>query len=513
MTHYILAHDLGTSGDKATLFTEQGELVTSETYPYDTRFFNGNWAEQRPSDWWDAVCATTRRILQQIDRRQVAAVSFSGQMMGCVCVDARGNALCNAIIWADQRAVEETAFIREHIEAERFYQITGHRISPSYSAEKLMWVRNNEPDIFSKTHKLLNAKDYIIYKLTGKFVTEYSDASGTHLLDLSNLCWSQEILDLVGFDENILPDLVPSTHVAGGITREAAEKTGLLAGTPVVMGGGDGLCAGVGAGCVKEGMAYTYVGSSSWISLCTSAPVFDEQQRTFNWPHIVPGMYSPCGTMQAAGASFSWLQKELALHETISARQLKENVYDHINNLIQGAPVGSNGLLFLPYLLGERSPWWNAEARGALIGLKMEHTRADVFRAVLEGITLNLGLIADIFKEHADINEMVVIGGGAQSHIWRQLMADIYERPVLKPNLLEEATSMGAAITGGVGVGLFDSFDVVDRFITIEENTAPTPDHFTVYRQYRALLQQSYKALVDVYTSLQALPRTGMRGF
>ena len=153
MTQYILAHDLGTSGDKATLFTEQGELVTSEVYPYDTRFFNGTWAEQKPSDWWDAVCATTRRILQSVDRSQVAAVSFSGQMMGCVCVDAEGNALRNALIWADQRAVEETAFIREHMEAGLFYQITGHRISPSYSAEKLMWVRNHEPDIFYNTHK------------------------------------------------------------------------------------------------------------------------------------------------------------------------------------------------------------------------------------------------------------------------------------------------------------------------------------------------------------------------
>ena len=513
MTQYILAHDLGTSGDKATLFTEEGALVTSETYPYDTRFFNGNWAEQKPSDWWDAVCATTRRILQHVDRRQVAVVSFSGQMMGCVCVDAGGNPLRNAIIWADQRAVEETSFIRENIDADRFYKITGHRISPSYSAEKLMWVRSHEPKIFANTHKLLNAKDFIIHKLTGRFVTEYSDASGTHLLDLSNLCWSQEILDLVGFEENVLPELVPSTHIAGGITQQAAEKTGLVAGTPVVMGGGDGLCAGVGAGCVKEGMAYTYVGSSSWISLCTSAPVFDKEQRTFNWPHIVPGMYSPCGTMQAAGASFSWLQKELALHETITARQLNENVYDHINNVIQGAPVGSNGLLFLPYLLGERSPWWNADARGALIGLKMEHTRADVFRSVLEGITLNLGLIADIFKEHAKIDEMVVIGGGAQSRLWRQLMADIYEMPVLKPNLLEEATSMGAAITGGVGVGLFDSFDVVDRFLTIDEHTQPISEYFEIYRRYRLLLQQSYRALVGVYASLQALPKTGMRGF
>ena len=502
MTQYLLAHDLGTSGNKATLFTTDGKLVKSQVFSYGTHFFNGTWAEQNPLDWWEAICATSKAIVNGIDPRQIVAISFSGQMMGCVCVDRHGNPIRDAIIWADQRAVEETAAIRAKVDNERFYQITGHRLSPNYSVEKLMWVRSHEPENFKQVYKVLNAKDYIIYRLTGKFITEFSDASGTHLLDLQELTWSDELLLAAEIDDALLPELVTSTHIAGGVTGEAASLTGLAQGTPVVMGGGDGLCAGVGASCVKEGMAYTYVGSSSWMSLCTTKPVFDTQQRTFNWPHIVPGMYSPCGTMQAAGASFSWLQRELAVYETQTAKETGTSPYDAINALIETSPVGANGLIFLPYLLGERSPWWNADARGAYVGLKMEHTRADMFRATLEGITMHLGLICDIFKQYADLSEVVMIGGGAQSAIWRQMMADIYEMPVLKPNLLEEATSMGAAVTGGVGVGVFDDFSVVNQFLSIDGKTQPIGGNGTIYRSKKELFQQAYHGLVDVFSSL-----------
>lgn len=502
MTQFLLAHDLGTSGNKATLFTADGKMVKSQVYSYGTHFFNGTWAEQNPLDWWEAICVTSKAITEGIDPKQIAAISFSGQMMGCVCLDAHGNPIRDAIIWADQRALEETDAIRAKINDERFYKITGHRLSPNYSVEKLMWVRNHEPENYKQVYKVLNAKDYIVYKLTGKYMTEYSDASGTHLVDLLALDWSPEILDVVEVDESLLPELVASTHIAGGVTKAASVLTGLAEGTPVVMGGGDGLCAGVGSSCVKEGMAYNYVGSSSWISLCQSEPVFDTQQRTFNWPHIVPGMYSPCGTMQAAGASFSWLQRELARHETETAKLEGGNPYEKINDLITQSPIGANGLVFLPYLLGERTPWWNSDARGAYVGLKMEHTRADVFRATLEGITMNLGLICDIFKEYASFNEMVTIGGGAQSAIWRQMMADIYEMPVLKPNLLEEATSMGAAVTGGVGVGLFDSFDVVSNFLKIEDTIMPIEENSKAYRSNRKTLETIYNQLVGVFDLL-----------
>jgi len=352
---------------------------------------------------------------------------------------------------------------------------------------------------------MLQAKDYIIYKLTGNFVTDYSDASGSHLFDLSTLQWSDQIIGISGIDREKLPELYPSTTVAGEVTAVAAKASGLAVGTPVVCGGGDGLCASVGAGCVKEGIAYNYIGSSSWIAIDTPRPVYDLQMRTFTFAHIVPGMYSPTGTMQAAGASYQWLRNELAGLETLEAEKQAVSTYEVMNQLVQTSPVGAKGLLYLPYLLGERSPRWNPNARGAFIGLKMEHTRADLFRAVLEGITLNLNIILDVFKEHVGIDEMILIGGGAKGEVWRQMMADIYQLPVVKPNLLEEATAMGAAITGGVGIGLFDRFDVIDQFLEMESRQFPITENVKAYERVKPIFEQAYQQLVGVFDSLSEL--------
>lgn len=502
MTTYLLAHDLGTSGNKATLFTSEGTLVKSCVHSYPTDYFNNNWAEQDADHWWRAICDSTREILTGIDAESVAVVSFSGQMMGCLCVDREGKPLRKSIIWADMRAERQANQIREGMDEQDFYRITGHKISPSYSIEKLMWIRDNEPEIYARTYKMLQAKEYILFKLTGAFVTEYTDACGTNVFDLNTLDWSEKLISLTGIDGDKLPDAHPSTHIAGDVHAVAAEATGLVKGTPVVCGGGDGICAAVGAGCIKPGTAFNYIGSSSWISSTTEAPIYDDGLRTFNWPHIVPGYYSPCGAMQSAGGSFSWLKNEIAKFETVEGEKQDVSPFELINEVITQSPAGANGLIYLPYLLGERSPRWNPNARGAFIGIKMEHQRADVFRSVLEGVTFNLGLILDIFKQHVEIPEMVLIGGGAQGALWRQIMADIYELPVLKPNYLEEATSMGAAITGGVGVGVFPNFDVVDRFIEIETRQTPIEENSAVYAKIKPIFDASYHALVGVYEQM-----------
>lgn len=426
MPKYLLAHDLGTSGNKATLYTTDGELVKSVVASYSTKYFNNNWAEQDAEDWWRAVCDSTKAILRGLNNRDVAAVSFSGQMMGCLCVDRQGVPLRKAIIWADQRATQEADALLAQIEQPAFYRITGHRLSPSYSLAKLLWIKKNEPDVYRQTYKMLHAKDYIVFKLTGRFMTDFSDASGTNLFDLNTFQWSEELLTFSGIEHEKLPELCPSTTIAGEIDAKTAELTGLAIGTPVVMGGGDGMCAAVGAGCIKEGVAYNYLGSSSWIALTTRQPIYDPEMRTFNWAHIVPGYVSPCGTMQAAGSSYHWLKTQLCQMETELAKQQGVSPYELINRLLEQSPPGAKGLIYLPYLLGERSPRWNPDAKGAFIGLKMEHINADVYRAVLEGITLNLTLILNVFKQFADIREMIVIGGGAQGEVWRQIMADAY---------------------------------------------------------------------------------------
>ncbi|WP_094551912.1 xylulokinase [Petroclostridium xylanilyticum] len=505
MAKYLLAHDLGTSGNKATLYTTDGDLVKSKVYSYDTNYFNNNWVEQEPEDWWSAVCSTTKEILKDIDKNDVVAVSFSGQMMGCLCVDKNGVPLRKSIIWADQRAAKEADFIRDKISEDKFYKITGHRISPSYSLEKLLWVKNNEPEIYRNTYKILNSKDYIIFKLTGEFVTDYSDATGTCILDLNTLKWSEEIISITGIDGDKLPALKESTYVVGGVTEESARQTGLAAGTPVVCGGGDGVCAAVGSGCIKEGTAFSYVGSSSWIALTTQKPVYDDQMRTFNWAHIIPGYVAPCGTMQSAGGSYNWLKNEICKIETKEAQEKGISPYQIIDEEIAKSPAGANGLIYLPYLLGERSPRWNPNARGAFIGLKMEHKRNDILRSVLEGVALNLNIILEVFKQYADIKEMIVIGGGAKGKVWRQIMADVYNLKILKPNYLEEATSMGAAVTGGVGVGVFKDFEVINKFIKVESVQEPIESNSKKYKEIMPIFDECYHSLEKVYESLAKL--------
>ena len=507
MPTYIVAHDLGTSGDKATLYSDQGELIKSAVLGYDTHYFNGNWAEQNPHAWWKAFCLATREIIANIDVGDISVISFSGQMMGCVCVDEKGEVLRDAIIWADQRSVAEMETLRDRIDDDTFYRITGHRPSPAYSLEKLMWVQRNEPEIYAKTNKVLHAKDYIINKLTGEFITEYSDASGTHAFDLSGKAWSEKIISEAGIDIDKFPRVEPSTHVAGGITRQAAKETGLAPDTPVVCGSGDGIAAAVGSGCVLDGDAHCYVGSSAWLGLTTREAIYDEEQRTINWAHAVPGKISPCGPMQAAGGSFSWMQRELCVSETNEAAERGESPFLPINARIAESPPGANGLLFLPYLLGERSPRWNPDARGAFIGLSLEHKRADVMRSVIEGVALNLRLILDIFRRKTEINRIVVLGGGVQGDIERQIIADVFGVEIQWPNYLEEATSMGAAVIGGVGAGVLHDFSDINRFITIEAVQRPTPKHVEVYQRMLPLVDACYNALAPVFSEIKTLCR------
>ncbi|WP_316569175.1 xylulokinase [Neobacillus sp. YIM B06451] len=501
---YILAHDLGTSGNKATLFSENGKLIGSYVASYPTNYFNGTYAEQDAEDWWNAVCTTSRNLINslEIDPEDIAVVSFSGQMMGCLCVDIDGNPLRKAIIWADQRAQKQVAQIEEHISQKDFYHIVGHRNTASYGIQKLMWVRDNEPDIYEQTYKTLNAKDFIVARLTGKFYTDYSDGNSNGCFDLVNLKWSDEIISYAGIDPDKLPELKPSTFVAGGVTKKAAEATGLAEGTPVVIGGGDGVTASVGAGSISPGKTYCSLGTSAWITTASEKPIFDEELRTVTWAHVVPGLYAPNGTMQTAGGAYSWVKNTICQAEIQQAEQTGTSPYDYMNAQIEQSPIGSNGVIFLPYMLGERAPRWDVHAKGSFIGLKPENTKGDMLRSVLEGVTMNLSIILDILRTQVDIDELMVIGGGAKGEIWRQIMADIYNAKVLVPNVLEEAGSMGAAVTGGVGVGLYKDFDVIDQFIQVNSVQTPNPEAVLAYGPVKELFDSCYYGLKDVFVKM-----------
>lgn len=502
---FVLAHDLGTTGDKASLYDHEGQAVASAFHGYTTLYPQPGWVEQEPETWWQAVCAATRQLIQttRVDPGAIACISFSGQMMGCVPVDRQVRPLRSAIIWADQRSVGEARRIIENAGWEEAYRITGHRASPSYSGAKILWVRAHQPEIFSATYKFLQPKDFIVARLTGRFVTDYSDASGTNLYDLASGNWSAPMLAAADLDPAVLPELHASTAVVGEVLPDAAAATGLSPGTPVVIGGGDGACAAVGAGVVREGSAYNYLGSSSWIAMATRAPILDPAMRTFTFAHVVPGMFMPCGTMQAAGASYQWLRDTLCLVEKEAAAGLGLSPYELMNLQAEASPPGAKGLLFLPYLIGERSPRWDPAARGAYLGLTVQHSRADLVRATLEGVSLNLRAILEAFLEQgARVEAMRVIGGGARGRVWRQILADIFGIPVQRPALLEEATSLGAALAGGIGVGLYQDFSLAEALTPVVETALPNPANKALYDRLYQLFNRSYEALAPLYAAM-----------
>jgi xylulokinase len=503
MPSLILAHDLGTTGNKATLYDAEGRLVASAFSPYETQHQGQNRVEQDPHDWWEAVVASTRLLLTGASADDIACVSFSAQMMGCVAVDGRGEVLRPAIIWADQRAQAQAEALAERVGPERVYAITGHRLGPSYSIEKVMWVRDEEPDVFARAACFLQAKDYVVLRLTGAQATDYSDASGSNAFDLRAREWSAEILDAAGIDAALLAKPHPSTDVVGEVLPGPAEECGLRPGTPVVIGGGDGSCAAVGAGSVREGMAYNYVGSSSWIALATREPFLHPGQRTVTFSHLVPDLYMPAGTTQAAGACYQWFRNVLCSEEMRAAAAEGIEVYDFLNALAATVAPGCEGLIFLPYLMGERSPHWNPHARGAFIGLTPSHTKAHLCRAVLEGVALNLRLVLDLFREQgASIDSMRVIGGGAKGEVWRQIMADAYGVPVLRPAHLEEATSLGAAVAGGVGVGLFRDFTIAEQIARITARHEPDAAAGAVHDRLLPAFRSAYEGLVETFEKL-----------
>lgn len=500
MTRYILAHDVGTTGNKATLYDEDGVLVGSVLATYPTTYRHPGWAEQDPRDWWQAFCGSTAQLLQEngVNAGEIACVVFSGQMMGVVAVDARGNALRDALIWADYRSQAEIDEVAARIDPHRVYAITGHRLSPSYSGGKMIWLKKHEPETYERTFRFLQAKDYLACRLTGAFCTDPSDASSTNLFDLEGGRWSDELAAAFEIPLELLPEVRLSTDVVGEVQPAAAREAGLQPETPVVIGGGDGACAATGAGVIREGLAYNYIGSSSWIGVATSKPILDPEMRTFTWAHLIPGMFTPTGTMQAAGNSYQWARDQFARMEQIVADRLGISTYELMNEEALTSPPGARGLLFLPYLLGERSPRWNPQARGAFVGLTIRHTPADLFRAVLEGITFNLRVILEAFlRQGAPITALRVIGGGAQGAAWNTIMADIFGIPVQRLSLLEEATSMGAAVAGGVGIGMWKEFSQVDRMVSIASECRPN-------MQYRQVYGELYDLFNDIYTALDS---------
>lgn len=488
----IIAHDLGTTGDKASLHDARGRLVAAVTVTYDTRYGTGGVVEQDPHDWWRAVGEATRRLLAETGTSPsaVRVVGLSGQMMGAVLLDAAYEPVRPALIWADTRSGEQCERVAAAVGDDRAYALTGHRLNPTYSLHKVAWVREHEPEVFARIAHVCLAKDFVVQRLTGRLVTDPSDASGTNAYDQTAGVWSAELLAAAGLDPALLPEIVPSTSIVGTVTAAAAAVTGLRPGTPVVAGGGDGPIAAVGAGVVSPADgAYVYLGSSSWISLASEAPLLDPGKRTMTFDHVVPGLYVPTATMQAGGGSLAWISEVLR-------PGADEERFRSLVAAADTAQASGEGLYFLPHLLGERSPYWDPEIRGAFIGLSRHHGPAHLTRAVLEGVAFNLYTCLLAFREAgASVDAVDAIGGGAAADVWLGLLADVWGVPVRRRAIAEEANSLGAAVTAGVGAGVLGSFAVAGTLSQVTAEFEPDPERHEAYVRRHAVFRDAYDRL------------------
>jgi len=506
----VLAHDFGTTGNKATLFRPDGTILASHYLPYPTEYPETGWAEQDPEDWKRAFVGSTAAVLERAKLRKedVAAVAFSAHMLGCIPVDRDGRVLRDRVfLWADHRSQAQAKRIEERIGWEAFYRRTGGGLELAlYPAAKLLWLQEHEPDTYRDAHLFLGTKDLLVHWLTDRFVTDFSDASNTGLLDVTERRWAQDFVDELGLDLDKLPEeILRSDVVVGRITSEAADATGLAEGTPVVLGGGDVPCAAVGAGVVAEGTAYNYIGSASWVAVAGRECVFDTEMRPFNLCHLVPGMYVSQLATYSAGVVHEWFKDQICLAETRDAADSGGSPFDAMDAAAATAPPGANGLLFLPHMRGGGAPFHDLATRGALLGLDLGHTRSDVLRAVLEGISLNIGLLCDALQRGTGrpFGALRVVGGGAKSRTWLEILASAIARPVWTLGAAQEANCIGAAMTAYVALGAYDDFEqAADTMIRVEDRIEPDPAASAVYRALAETFSAAYAQISPIHAQL-----------
>jgi xylulokinase len=484
MAKTIIAYDLGTGGAKASLYAVDGSCLASTFVPYETIYPNAGWHEQRPSDWWKAIVASTRALMkQQLNSREdVACLAISGQSLAVIPLDSSGALLRDSIpIWSDTRASRQTAEFFARVDRDRWYMTTGNGFpAECYSVFKIMWYRDNEPQLFSRTATVLGSKDYINLRLTGKKLTDYSYASGTGIYDLLGWRYSEEFIRASGLPASLFPKIVPSTQIVGTLTDAAARELGLPGSVKVACGGVDNSCMALGARNTAEGRVYTSLGSSSWIAVSSSKPVLDPKARPYVFTHVIPGLFTSAVSIFSGGNSLRWIRDALFGGAAADNR----DAYDVMNELAAASPVGAHQLLLNPSLAGGSSQEPSPHIRGAFAGIDLRHTRGDLVRAGMEGITMNLGAVLEVLRRFAPLApEMLMVGGGSKSPLWRQIFADVYRMDCLKTNVDQEAGSLGAAAVAAVGAGLWKSFEKVDEVHQVQGVQKPIPGNVEKYRR------------------------------
>lgn len=498
--NYLIGIDLGTSATKTVLFDEEGNVVASSSKEYPLYHPQNGWAEQKPEDWYDAAIYTLKEVVSKsgVDNADIKGIGLSGQMHGLVMLDKDNNVIRPSIIWCDQRTAKECEEITEKVGAKRLIEITANPALTGFTASKILWVKNNEPENYAKCRHILLPKDYIRFKLTGEYATEVSDASGMQLLDVPNRCWSDEVLEKLGIDKSLLGKVYESPDVTGTVTKEIAELTGLKEGTIVVGGAGDNAAAAVGTGVVEDGKAFTTIGSSGVVFAHSSNISIDPKGRVHTFCCAVPGAWHVMGVTQGAGLSLKWFRDNFCQDYMQKASEQGVDPYYLMDKDAETVPCGSNKLIYLPYLMGERTPHLDPDCRGVFFGLSAIHTKKDMIRAVMEGVSYSLKDCNDILCEMGvKVEEMMACGGGGTSKLWRQMLADMYECEV-KTVASKEGPALGVAILAGVGAGIYKSVpEACAKIVKKDKTCSPIHQNSETYKKYH----QVYK---DLYPSLKA---------
>jgi len=502
MSSSIIAYDLGTGGIKASLYDADGQRLASTFVGYDTFYPQASWHEQRPEDWWSVLVAATRQLLVSpgADASAIRCLAISGHSLGCVPLDERGRLLCEATpIWSDRRAEAQTVPFFDKVDPAQWYLTTGNGFPAAhYTVFKVLWYRDQRPEVFRRIHKIVGTKDYLNFRLTGEIRSDFSYASGCGVYDLLKWDYAPALVAASGLPREIWPDLVPSASILGELTPAAAAELGLPRSVKVACGGVDNSCMALGAGNIAEGRSYASLGSSAWIAVTSAQPLLDERVKPYVFTHVMPGLFNSAVAIFSSGSSFKWVCRQMCQDLIDRAERENLDVYDLMSGLAASSPPGARGVMFNPSLAGGSSLDASPLIRGAFLGLDLGHTRADLIRAAMEGIALNLRLALDELRKLCQVcDRMTVVGGSSKSALWRQIFADAFDLTVEQTNVGQDAGSLGAAAVAAVAAGLWRDFTPIDAIHRLEAASAPDPVSRRIYQDMLPAFRRAARLLAE----------------
>lgn len=497
--------DIGTTGIKTAIYDFQGKLIVYEYNEYPLICERPGWAEHDPSNWWLAIKKEIYNVIKKskIDKENILAIGASSLTASPVLINKKGNVLCRSPIWMDRRSIDECNTLQSRMGKKKLYELTGRRPDPMFNIYKLMWIKRKTPRIIKETYKILQAKDYINYKLTNQLATDSSIAATTQAMNLKSLKWEENIFNSAEISINLMPVIKASTEVLGLVDSKIANELGLSNKTKVIIGGADTTVAALGCSAIEEGDLVVSIGTCSDVTMCLNYPVVDKEMRMGCYPYLVKGSYLTIAGANSSGISLKWFRDQFCKTEIIEARKKGINTYEVLDKSAELIPPGSGGLIFLPYLSGERSPIFNLKARGIFAGINLKHTNAHFIRSIIEGVSLSIKDRINIHKELGlKINKVILTGGGANSKLWRQIVTDMIEIPtyVVKE---EDTTGLGAAMLAVVGVEIYSDIKEACKNMVFSGNKSfPIENNSKIYQEKYSLYKMLYKSNINFFNQL-----------